>query len=200
MQSEIPPLEQPYAAIASRLAIEGVPIRAIARALARSSEDVRDTLRYHLDIGIITEMTKEDWAPAGRRADRLPSFLKHEAEPSLVLGLQHLFKLTPLEASFMLVFLKRDEVDKGTLHYVIETQRALRKSRPDATETTDPKMVDVIICKLRGKFKPHKIIIHTLWGAGYYLDDTSRSIIEELLGQRSATGDAAAATGLSYSG
>ena len=177
MQSEIPPLEQPYAAIASRLAIEGVPIRAIARALARSSEDVRDTLRYHLDIGTITEMTKEDWAPAGRRADRLPSFLKHEAEPSLVLGLQHLFKLTPLEASFMLVFLKRDEVDKGTLHYVIETQRALRKSRPDATETTDPKMVDVIICKLRGKFKPHKIIIHTLWGAGYYLDDTSRSII-----------------------
>ena len=54
MQSEIPPLEQPYAAIASRLAIEGVPIRAIARALARSSEDVRDTLRYHLDIGTIT--------------------------------------------------------------------------------------------------------------------------------------------------
>lgn len=196
MQGELPPLEQPYAVIASRLAIEGIPVRAIARGLARSSEDVRATLRYHIEIGTITEMPKDDWPPTGRRADRLPSFLKTTDESSLILSLQRIFKLTKLEASFMLVFLKRDEADKDTLHYVIETQRALRKSRPNHSETTDPKMVDVIICKLRGKFRPHKVEICTLWGTGYYLTEASRTIIEDLLGSNFSAGAGAAQGGV----
>ena len=199
MQGELPPLEQPYAAIASRLALEGIPVRAIARSLIRPSEDVRLTLQYHIEIGTITEMPKDDWPPTGRRADRLPSFLKHETDGSILLSLQRQFKLTRLEASFMLVFLKRDEADKDTLHYVIESQRALRKSRPNHSETTDPKMVDVIICKLRSKFRPHKVEIHTLWGTGYYLDEAGRTIIENLLGISHTTGEGAPRASLASS-
>ena len=193
MQEDFPPLEQPYAVIASRLAIEGIPVRAIARGLGRPSEDVRATLRYHIEIGTITEMTRDDWPPTGKRADRLPSFLKHEDESSLRLSLQRIFSLTRLEANFMLVFLKREEVDRETLHYVIETQRALRKTRSNNTaETTDPKMVDVIICKLRDKFRPHGVEICTIWGTGYYLAEKGRAIVENLLGIgfTAETGDA----------
>jgi DNA-binding winged helix-turn-helix (wHTH) protein len=81
----------------------------------------------------------------------------------------------------MLVLLKRDEADKDTLHYVIETQRALRRSRLNNSETTDPKMVDVVICKLRKKLKPLGINIKTLWGRGYYLNEESRKVAESIL-------------------
>jgi hypothetical protein len=181
-EAEFPPLEPTFALIASRLAIEGVPVCAIARALQKASADVGETLRYHIEIGTITELPKWDWPPTSRRADRLPSSVKHLPESSVVMSLERLLKLTPLEASFMLVFLKRDEVDKETLHHVIETQRALRRSRPNTSEPTDPKMVDVIICKMRTKFRPYKIQIKTLWGSGYYLADDGRDIVERLLG------------------
>jgi hypothetical protein len=200
MYIDLPPLPQPYDAISSRLAHEGVPVRAIARGLGKSSEDVRLTLQYHISIGTITEMPKEDWPPLALRSDRLPTALRSENESTVILRLQHLFKLTPLEANFMMVFLKRDEVYKETLHHVIETQRATRKSRPDTTETTNIKMVDVIICKLRTKFKHHAITIHTLWGAGYYIDDDSRTVLEQFLGPGATTRDSATAASLSSPG
>ena len=81
----------------------------------------------------------------------------------------------------MLVLLKREEADKETLHFVIETQRALRRTRPDSVESTDVKMVDVVICKLRKKLKLVNAKIDTLWGHGYYLDEKSRDTIEALL-------------------
>lgn len=174
-----PALERPYDLIAARLAHEGVPISAIARALARSSTDVRACLEYHLEIGGITEMPVSDWPPTARRADRLPAFLKNEPEKIQLLSCQRALSLTPLEAAFMLVLLRRDEADKDTLHYVIETQRALR--RADNPETTDKKMVDVIICKLRKKLRKFNVDIKTIWGRGYFIDDESRQIVEKIL-------------------
>jgi len=176
-----PPLPKEPALIAVRLALEGVPVAAIARALLFPSGDVRETLQYHLDIGSIVEMPASDWAPTARRADRLPAFLGVIPEAVQLNSCQRLLKLTRLEAGFMLVLLKRDEADKDTLHYVIETQRALRRSRLNNSETTDPKMVDVVICKLRKKLKPLGINIKTLWGRGYYLNEESRKVAESIL-------------------
>jgi hypothetical protein len=82
--------------------------------------------------------------------------------------------VTKLMASFMMVLLKREEADKAVLHRVIEAQRASRTSRPDSTEETDPKMVDVVICNLRKKLKPYGLTIQTLWGHGYYIDAEGR--------------------------
>jgi two-component system cell cycle response regulator CtrA len=106
-----------------------------------------------------------------------------EPEKIQLFSCQRALNLTRLEAGFMLVLLKRNEADKDTLHYVIETQRAMRRTRPDSVETVDPKMVDVIICKLRKKMKPLGIKILTLWGHGYYLEEGSREIVEDLLGR-----------------
>ena len=35
---------------------------------------------------------------------------------------------------------------------------------------TDPKIVDVVVCKVRKKLEPFGIEIQTAWGKGYYLD------------------------------
>jgi hypothetical protein len=172
-------LERPYDLIAARLAHEGVPVSAIARALGKSSSNVRDCLEYHLEIGGITEMPVADWPPTARRADHLPAFLQKEPEKIQLLSCQRVLNLTPLEAGFMLVLLKRDEADKETLHYVIETQRAMR--RADNPETTDKKMVDVIICKMRKKLAKHGVTITTIWGKGYFISEEGRAILEKLL-------------------
>ena len=179
LDTPTPALERPYDLIAARLANEGIPVAAIARGLARSSSDVRHCLEYCLEIGGITEMPISDWPPTARRSDRLPAFLKKEPEKIQLLSCQRVLGLTPLEAAFMLVLLRRDEADKDTLHYVIETQRALR--RADNPETTDKKMVDVIICKLRKKLRKFNVDIKTIWGRGYYLADEGRATIEALL-------------------
>lgn len=188
------PVPKDIALIVARLAIEGVPIAAIARAVGFPSTDIRETLDHHLEIGSIAEIPVADWPPTARRADRLPAFLQKEPEKVQLFSCQHVLKLTRLEAGFMLVLLRRAEADKETLHYVIETQRALRRTRPDSSETTDPKMVDVIICKLRKKLKPFGIIIQTLWGHGYYIDETGREIVEQILTESAVTGAKAAAT------
>ncbi|HUD11885.1 MAG TPA: helix-turn-helix domain-containing protein, partial [Candidatus Saccharimonadia bacterium] len=177
-----PPLPKEPALIAVRLALEGVPVAAIARALLFPSSDVRETLQFHLDLGSIVEMPASDWAPTARRADHLPAFLAAIPEAVQLNSIQRRMKFTRLEAGFMLVLLKREEADKDVLHYVIETQRALRRSRLSNSDPVDPKMVDVIICKMRKKLKPMDITISTLWGRGYWLPDESRKIVETILG------------------
>lgn len=182
-QEILPPLPKPLDIIAANLAHEGVPVMAIARSLQRTYTDVRATLEYFVEIGGITEMPQNDWPPTARRADRMPLFLAKAPENDQLFVIQRALKLTKLMASFMLVLLKRDDANKDTLHYVIESQRAIRRSRPDNPETTDPKMVDVVICNLRKRLKPYGIKIETLWGHGYFLDEGSRQKIESLLAE-----------------
>lgn len=176
--------------VVSKLASEGIPVAVIARGLSVGVSDVYDELKHLLEIGAITEMPVADWPPTSRRADRLPTFMARESEASQSLLIERVLKLTRLEAAFMLVLLRRDEADKDTLHHVIETQRTLRRSRPDNPETTDPKMVDVIICHLRRKLKPFNVVIRTLWGHGYYLESDSRAHIEHVLAVASKGGTA----------
>jgi hypothetical protein len=178
---QFPPLTKPFDLIAANLANEGVPVMAIARSLNKSFMDVRGTLTYFIELGTITDMPQNDWPATARRADRLPLFISKESEKSQLITIQRALKLTRLQASFMLVLLKRDEADKDVLHYVIESQRSLRRSRPDNPETTDPKMVDVVICNLRKRLKPFGFTIATVWGLGYFLPDETRTRIEDLL-------------------
>jgi hypothetical protein len=176
-----PPLSKPLDVIAANLAHEGVPVQAIARALARSFDEVYETLQYFIDVGGITVMPVSDWPPSSKRGDRLPAWIAKEAEAVQIFTVQRALKLTRLMASFMLVLLKRDDADKETLHYVIETQRSLRRSRPENPEMTDPKMVDVVVCNLRKRLRPFGVTVKTLWGYGYYIDEDDRAKVEQLL-------------------
>jgi len=170
MEDLAPVLDQ----IAARLANEGIPVNVIARGLEVPAADVRLSLDDALASGRITEMPAADWPPTARRADHLPPHIAAARDSDLVTSFMRSFKLTKLMASFMLVLVKREEADKATLHRVIESQRAQRTSRPNNSEETDPKMVDVVICNLRKKLKPFALTINTLWGRGYYLDNQGR--------------------------
>jgi hypothetical protein len=160
--------------ISVRLANEGIPVNVIARGLEIAAGDVRAVLEEALAAGRITEMPAADWPPTARRADHLPPHIAAARDADLVTSFMRAFKLTKLMASFMLVLVKREEADKMTLHRVIEAQRATRANRPNNSEETDPKMVDVVICNLRKKLKAFGIKINTLWGRGYYLDAQDR--------------------------
>jgi hypothetical protein len=175
MDEKIHPLaDMPVYPIAVRLAAESVPVNVIARGIDTPAGDVRESLEFALHSGDITEMPAPDWPPTARRADHLPPVIAAARDADLMISCMRAFKVTKLMASFMMVLLKREEADKAVLHRVIEAQRASRTSRPDSTEETDPKMVDVVICNLRKKLKPYGLTIQTLWGHGYYIDAEGR--------------------------
>lgn len=169
-----PLLSDDHAQIATRLANEGIPVNVIARGLEVPAGDVRLSLDAALASGRITEMPAADWPPTARRADHLPPHIAAARDADLVTSFMRTFKLTKLMASFMLVLVRRAQVDKTTLHRVIESQRAARINRPDTAEETNPKMVDVMVCNLRKKLKPFGLTIQTLWGRGYFLDEQDR--------------------------
>lgn len=167
--------------IAARLADEGIPVNVIARGLEVPAADVRVSLDESLASGRITEMPAADWPPTARRADHLPPHIAAARDTDLVTSFMRVFKLTKLLANFMLVMVKREQVDKATLHRVIESVRAARVNRPDTSEETNPKMVDVLICNLRRKLRPFGITIETLWGLGYHLEPQMRERVLNVL-------------------
>lgn len=179
-----------FGMIAIRLANEGIPVNVIARGLEVPAADVRLSLDEALASGRIAEMPAVDWPPTARRADHLPPHIAAARDADLVTAFMRVFKLTKLMANFMLVMLKREQVDKTTLHRVIESMRASRANRPDSAEETNPKMVDVMICNLRKKLRPFGVEIETLWGRGYSLESPMRQRILDIL-DRSSTRAAA---------
>ena len=174
-------LPKPIASIVTRLAYEGVPVNVIARSVATPSDDVRECLEEAVADGQIVEMPANDWPPTARRKDHLPVILSEQSDGDMLTSVMRALKLTRLQASFMLVLLKRNEADKATLHRVVESERAVRANRPDDLDETDPKMVDVVICNIRKRVRPLGVKIETIWGAGYYLEDESRKIIHDLI-------------------
>jgi hypothetical protein len=173
------PLDPVISAIAVRLADEGIPVRAIARAVKYTSEDIRDALHIAIDCGQIVAMPRDDWPAGVLRDNRIPEALgrvKLENE-NLIFNIARLFKVTKLQAALFSVLLKRTEVIKDTLHQVIESRRKPNK------EETDPKMVDVVICHLRKRLEAFGIEIETQWASGYYMTPEMRKKANLLLEQ-----------------
>lgn len=171
--------------IVSRAANEGVPVAAIARIVQVPFDNVSDDIKRGLASGRIGSMPKPDWPPNAKWAERLPSVPRTAHPEDVEFQCKKLFKLTKLEAGFMMVLLRDNCVGKDKLHGVIEEQRAQRPLRPDKQEATDPKMVDVIICKLRAKLKKldEAFIITTSWGSGYFIEpDVKQAIFQKLGG------------------
>ena len=173
------PLEPGKAVIAVRLADEGVPVRAIARAIQQSSEDVRDALHNAIDLGQIVGMPRDDWPINVLRENRIPDTLGNRRvdDEKTIFNIARLFKVTKLQAALFAVLIKRTEVLKDTLHQVIESRRKPNK------EETDPKMVDVVVCHLRQRLVPFGIEIATQWASGYFMTLEMRKKANLLLDQ-----------------
>ena len=153
----------------ARLADEGVPVAAIARALLLPSDNVREILHDAIAYGVLLDMPKEDWPPGSRRYQRgltADSLLNNEER--LRFACSRYFKTTRLQSAILSVMLKRHEATKDQLHQVVEQMGSSDK------EATDRKMVDVLICLLRRKLAPFKISIQTSWGVGYLIEPEHR--------------------------
>lgn len=166
--------------IAVRAAVEGVPVRAIARILSKPSELVYASLHEQHMTGHLVELPPSDWPPTGRLSDRLPQTKHKPQDADILFACRRRMGLSNLEGLFLVVLLKYDRADKNKLHHQIEQARHLRGNPPD-TELVDQKMVDVIICKLRKKLKnlDGRFIIETVWGNGYYIANNVKRLMYE---------------------
>lgn len=176
-----------HAMLANRCAIEGVPVGAIARIIQQPFGIVHDSLKAALAQGVIFDIPRADWPPSQKRDEREPTSSRQGAGPTLEeieFACTQTFRLTPLETAFILVLLQVQFASKEKLHGVIEHQRGTRVMRPDKLESTDPKMVDVMICKLRKKLrdKTNANVIETSWGKGYFIEPAMKETILNLIG------------------
>lgn len=174
-----------------RAAIEGVPVAAIARIFEVDMGETYVVLEYLKSTGTIVEIPKADWPPTARAADHVPQFATKPSASNLMFVAQRTFTLTKLEAGFLTTLLRCEHADKSVLHGIIEQQRMERQQRPNKImETTDPKMVDVMICKLRKKLRDHDAVldgaIKTVWGGGYFIDPPAKAAILQVLSDNGA--------------
>jgi len=155
---------------AIRLADEGIPVRAIARSLKTPSEDIYEILKEAILTGALIELPKDDWPPGSRRSKR--SVFNGDPldnEETFQFACARAFKITRLESAILSLLLKRAQATREQLHH------AIKQPRPGQNrEETEPKIVDVVICHMRKKLKPHDIKIETVWGIGYLITATDR--------------------------
>lgn len=150
--------------IAVRLADEGVPLRAIARATGTSSEAVRERLHQAHDNGTLVSLPKEDWPPGfprDQRALQLSRLVADDRE-AVVLAMQQVFHLTATEVSLLMMLLQNPNVSKARIDMVHRT-------------------IDVHICNIRRRLAPFGIAVNTLWGYGYQLTADARQRVMELI-------------------
>jgi hypothetical protein len=154
--------------IAIRLADEGVPLRAIARAIKVSSDVVRERLQMALATGRLIDLPREDWPPGYPRDQRVLQLSRLAAEnrDALLIAMQEIFGLTPTEIGLLLTMIQHLTLAKGRIN--------------DMTSRT----IDVHICRIRQRLAPHGVEIKTLWGQGYqFSPEDRRKIMDMILGK-----------------
>src|SRR5215831_17372699 len=145
-------LATPPIDVAIRLADEGVPLRAIARAVNIPSEAVRDHLSQAKHDGRLVDLPREDWPPGCPRDERALqlSRMVRENRETVAYTISKLFSLTTIETRLLLAL----------VHWqVISRERA---GLPEGS-------MDVHIHHLRSKLDPYHVVIETVWGRGYRL-------------------------------
>jgi Transcriptional regulatory protein, C terminal len=155
---------QPIDCFVVRLADEGVPLRAIARAVKIPSEDLRDQLYRAKDEGKLLSLPREDWPPGfprDQRALQLSRMVSDNRE-AMLLAMQQVFGLTSTEVGLLVALLQNT---------------SLAKQRDDMST----KAVDVHICRIRAHLKPFSIDIETIWGHGYQLSPDNRRRMMDMI-------------------
>lgn len=164
----------------TRLADEGVPVSALARGFKLPAETIREVLTSAVERGALIEVPPADWPVGQNKTARQRNWgpvtrSRGLIDDSVVLHCVNTFKVTRLQASLLAVLIKRKHVTKETLHQIIEARRAVN------SDETDPKMVDVVICHLRKRLKPHNLTITTVWSCGYLMEPADRLRAAEML-------------------
>ena len=94
--------------IAIRLADEGVPLRAIARAIRIPSTTLREQLHEARSAGRLLDLPRDDWPPGfprDQRALQLSRMVMANRDQLLV-AMQQLFHLPPIGTNLLLVLMQ----------------------------------------------------------------------------------------------
>lgn len=177
---EFPIADPTKADIALRLAEERIPISAIGRAIQVPSDTVCEALKWFIADGKLLSLPRYDWHPSPAGTRQIIETIRGYSDRELQMACVRVFNITPLQGAFLALFLRRNEVTKEHLHRIIEGQR-----RPSAEETTDVKMVDVIVCHLRRNLRVHGFVIKTIWAQGYYMLPEHRKAAQDMILSRS---------------
>ena len=151
-------------AIAVRLADEGVPVAAIARATHIPSTRLYETLTLARMEGRLLDLPRDDWPPGcprDQRSLRLSRMVTQNPE-AIALAMQRVFSLTSAEVILLTALIQNVNVSR---------------ERIDMPRKT----VDVHICNIRRRLAPFGITIATLWGFGYQLSADGRAGAMELI-------------------
>ena len=154
----------PVEAIAVRLADEGVPLRAIARATKTSSDILREQLTSAQADGRLLDLPRDDWPPGfprDQRALQLSRMVVEDRE-AVLLAVQYVFKLTATEVGLFMTLLQ---------HAVVA------KARTDMSDNA----IDVHMFHIRRRLMPFGIALATLRGYGYQLSVEARRQVMDLI-------------------
>jgi hypothetical protein len=158
------------------LTYEGVPQRAIARALQLSAHEVGEVVADAVARGMIVQPSESEW-PQGSRAPRHPAFAGPPVdEATLWIAATQSLALTKTQAALFLALVRRKFCTKEILHDVVESRRWAHST------PTDRKIVGVMICSIRKRLRG-RYTVQTVQGSGYFIqDDDRRRAAEHLLG------------------
>jgi hypothetical protein len=143
--------------LAVRLANEGIPVKAIARAVQSSSADIWLHLEEAQVTGRLLTLPPADWP-----ADSRPMAINRANQETNVRLLRRLFTMTPREGEILLLLLARTEVRLKEISSQFEIAR-------------------VFVSRLRRRLKPFRITIHSLYGLGYYIPLAQRQRLLDLI-------------------
>jgi DNA-binding winged helix-turn-helix (wHTH) protein len=162
--------------VAIRLADEGVPVRAIARAVHMPAELLRPHFERAKLVGRLVDLPREDWPPGVPRAHRVPDLqpIADVDEEVLKAWIMQAFAMTAGQARMFLALIRRREVHRDQLH-------SIYNERDGGVADTEVKIVDVQICMMRKLLKDKGIEIRTLWSFGYCMTTANRRCALELL-------------------
>ena len=161
-------MEQNLTDIVERLADEGVPVAALARAVQIDRVKVNRVLKNALEAGRLIELPASDWPPGQSRKARMGSGRTSQVDPKVVLLLlMKSYDITRQQALLMREMLVRPQATREQLYEAAQLAH-------EHGEDTEPKIVQVVICKLRRRLKKHRIVIHTIWSGGYYIERDHR--------------------------
>ncbi len=160
-----------------RLADEGVPIAALARAFKMPFREADDAVRSAKERGEIAYLPSRDWphgqvryvpsngggAPAGFSLISLDE--AREAVP-------YCLRLSRSQVEILAALMSRDLATKNWLHNVLYGHLV--------DGGADPKIIHVQICKMRKALAPFDIAIITVWGGGYRLSVEDRNKVVAL--------------------
>jgi hypothetical protein len=146
--------------LAIKLADEGVPVRAIARAMGVSLADLREQFDEAVLEGRILNAPRADWPSQLRPANHLPISKLSGIEERVLLGaVMRTFKTTECQSRLLLALIRRHEVTRDELHQAYNYRDGFEAE-------TQQKILDVQCLRLKRALQQFGLSIETLWGFG----------------------------------